>query len=255
VVIAFTCAVPVGQARDGAAKRARDVVFAGQTEQGLPGYVKLLPHGAGVTAAFTYTTFCSGGDGSILWSGVSKATVKKGHFHFVRKEDAKGPRITLDGNIGTTGASGTWQVHFSTRTKLGTVTDVCDSGQVHWTLPRDGAGGQVATGYPIALRLGKTTVKTMGVVTQVNCESGDSYLIPTFYANFPLAKDGTFGRKFSDTGVPNKGLTSKLDVEFRGQLRRGKAHGTWQLKAVFSDKNGKEVDRCDSGQMNWTAVA
>ena len=132
---------------------------------------------------------------------------------------------------------------------------MCDSGSVSWTLPRDGAGGQVANGYPISLRLSKTAVKTMGVVTQVNCKSGDSYLIPAFYDNFLLAKDGTFGRKFSDTGVPSGGKQSNLNVEFRGQVRRGIARGKWHMHVAFTDKSGKETDTCDSGEMSWSAAA
>ena len=251
MLVTLACAAPLADAGGATPDR----VYGGQTEQGLPGYVKILPRGAGVQAAFTYSTFCSGGDGSILWSGVAKAALKRGRFHYVRKEDAKGPRITLDGRVGANDISGTWQVHFSTRTKLGTVTDVCDSGTVSWTLPRDGAGGQIANGYPISMRISKTNVKTMGVVTQVNCKSGDSYLIPAFYDNFAVAKDGTFGRKFTDTGVPNRGQTSELSLEFRGQFRAGRGSGTWSMHVVFSDKSGKQTDTCDSGLMHWTATA
>src|SRR5262249_61511676 len=106
------------------APRPADTYYAGQTDQGLPGFVAVLPRNAGVKAAFTYTTSCSAGDGSIVWSGVAKAPIRKGHFHYVRKEDAKGPQITLDGAVTSSGVTGTWQVHFSTRNKIGTVTDI-----------------------------------------------------------------------------------------------------------------------------------
>jgi hypothetical protein len=251
----MACAAPAVDAGRLATNPSADIVYGGQTEQGYPGYVKLLPRGAGVQAAFTYSTFCSGTSGSILWTGVAKATLKKGHFHYERKEDLRGPRITLDGHVRANDVSGTWRVHFSTRTKVGTVTATCDSGVVSWTLPRDGAGGQVANGYPITMRLSKSNVKSMGVVTQLNCKSGDSYLIPAFYDNFAIARDRTFGRKFTDTGVPSGGRTSQLEIEFRGTIRRGKASGIWRMKVVFSDKSGREVDTCDSGQMSWSATA
>ena len=252
-LVALICVLaPAVDARD-AAKAPADVGYAGQTEQGLAAYVKLLPHSAGVTAAFTYTTSCSGAGGSILWTGVAKAPVKGGKFHYTRKEDAKGPQITLDGKVSPSYVSGTWRVRFTDRDALGTARGVCDSGAVDYTLPRDGAGGQVGGGYPVALRLAKTSVKSIEVVTQVNCKSGDSYLMPTFYANFRIGADGSFGRKFTDDGTPVAGKTSKLTVDLHGQVRRGQVKGTWRLNVAFS-QGGKQVDTCDSGPLTWSAA-
>jgi hypothetical protein len=249
------CLMPAVAAATMQAKAVPDVVFAGQTEEGLPGYIKLLPHSAGVSAAFAYTTSCTAGDGSILWSGVAKAPIRGGHFHFVRKEDANGPQITLDGRIGPGGVSGTWHVHFTERTQVGSVTDICDSGTVAWSLPRDGAGGQLARAYPVALRLAKGNVKTLDFVTRVKCKSGDSYLIPSFYDNFRVAKDGTFGRTFKDKGVPTKGITPNMNIAIHGQIKRGQLQGTWRLKVVFTDSAGKDTDTCDSGPLTWSATA
>lgn len=251
-LVTLVCLAPAVDAGDAATVPA-DAAYGGQTEQGLAAYVKLLPHRAGVTVAFTYTTSCSGSSGSILWTGVAKASLKGGRFHYTRKEDAKGPRITLDGKISPSFASGTWRVHFSTRDALGTVRAVCDSGTVDWTLPRDGAGGQVGGGYPVALRLGTRSVKSIELVTQVKCKSGDAYLIPSFYANFRIAGDGSFGRKFTDDGTPVGVKTSKLTVDLHGQVRGGKVKGTWRLKVVFSS-DGEQVDTCDSGPLSWAAT-
>jgi hypothetical protein len=236
----------------GAEFSTADLTYAGQTEQGYAAYVQVLPHRAGVTAAFTYQTSCTGTKGSILWTGVARASLKGGRFHYSRKEDAKGPQITLDGTMGTAAASGTWHVHFTVRDELGTAHGVCDSGKVEWTLPRDGAGGQVATGYPIVLRVKKPSVKSIELMTEVKCKSGDAYLIPSYYADFRIARDGTFGRKFNDDGTPVAGRTSKLTIELHGRLRRGRIKGTWRLNVVFSDE-GKQVDTCDSGPLSWTA--
>jgi hypothetical protein len=256
VLVAVIAAVPAAQARRLRAKPVPDVSYAGQTEQGVGAYVRLLPHHLGVSAAFTYTTSCTAGDGSIIWTGVAKAALKGGHFHYARKEDANGPQITLDGKVSPAFVTGTWHVHFSTRDQLGTVRDTCDSGVVHWTLPRDGAGGQVAKGYPIVLRLATTKVESLELVTQVRCKSGNTYVIPSFYDNFPIAKDGTFGQKFTDSGVPAKGQKSALTIEVHGTVKGGKAKGTWHLAAVFSDADsGKQVDTCDSGPLTWTATA
>jgi hypothetical protein len=251
LVVVLACGAPFVQA----ATKARDVSYAGQTDQGLPGFVKLLPGGAGVSAAFSYTTNCTAGDGSILWSGVAKASLKGGHFHYSRKEDAKGPAITLDGTVTASAVSGTWRLHFNKRDALGTIRDTCDSGAVTWTLPRDGAGGQLARAYPLALRLGNGLVKTIALVTQVNCASGTSYLIPSFYDNFKLAKDGSFGRTFTDSGVPSRGVHPNLTLQLHGKLVRGQLRGTWRMKAVFVDSAGKQTDSCDSGNLSWSASA
>jgi hypothetical protein len=251
VVVALAGTAPAVQARLAANKPPTDIGYAGQTDQGLPGFVKVLPGGA-VTAAFSYSTFCSGASGSILWSGVARAAVRKGRFHYQRKEDAKGPAITLDGRISKAGASGTWRVHFSVRNKLGTVTSTCDTESVTWSFPRDGAGGQSSQGYPLALRLGSSVVKSMQFVTQVKCKSGDEYVIPTFYDNLKLSGSGSFKRTLSDTGVPSGGRDTKLTVHVAGRRGRGVLHGSWQMTAVFTDKNGKQVDTCDSGPLTWS---
>jgi hypothetical protein len=251
-VVAVACIAPaVVQARLDATA-TRDLSYAGQTEQGLPGWVKLLPGGS-ITAALSYSTYCSAGDGSIVWSGVAKAKVKAGRFHYVRKEDAKGPAITLDGRMTQTGVTGTWHVHYSTRNNLGTVTDVCDSETVNWSFPRDGAGGQSSQGYPVALRLSAKAVKTMQMVTRIKCKSGDEYLLPTFYDNFPISR-GSFGRTFSDTVPAGKGTQTKLTMEFKGKKGRGVLHGSWHMSATFLDKDGKQLDTCDSGALTWSVV-
>jgi hypothetical protein len=126
---------------------------------------------------------------------------------------------------------------------------------VTWTLPRDGAGGQLARAYPVAFRLAKRLVKTVGMVTQVNCQSGTSYLIPSFYGNFRIAKNGTFGKTFTDTGIPSRGVHPNLSLELHGKLARGQLSGTWRMKAVFVDSSGKQTDSCDSGTLNWSASA
>jgi hypothetical protein len=236
-----------------AAEQPRDIGYAGQTDQGLPGFVKLLPKGK-ITAAFAYSTFCSAGDGSIVWSGVARTAVKGGRFHYERKEDQKGPAITLDGRISAAGASGTWHVHYSVRNKLGTVTDVCDSQKVEWSFPRDGAGGQSSQGYPVALRIGPKSVKSIQFVTQVKCKSGDAYVIPTFYDNFPLSKKRSFRRTINDTGVPSKNQQTKLTIQVRGSTGRGVLHGSWRMTAVFTDKDGKQIDSCDSGPLTWSVI-
>jgi hypothetical protein len=244
--------VPAVQARHDATKQAPDLTYAGQTEQGLPGFVKVLPHGA-ITAAFAYSTFCSAGDGSIVWSGVAKAKVKGGKFHYQRREDAKGPAITLDGHITKTGVNGTWHVHYSVRNQIGTTTDVCDSETVNWSFPRDGAGGQTSQGYPVALRLGTNAVKSLQFVTRIKCKSGDEYLIPSFYDTFPIAK-GSFGRTITDTVPFTKGQQAKISIQLKGRKGRGVMHGSWQMTATFVDKDGKEIDTCDSGPLSWSVV-
>lgn len=252
-VAVLACATPVVQARSDAAKTPPDLSYAGQTDQGLPGFVKSLPGGS-ITAAFAYSTFCSAGDGSILWSGVARAKVQGGHFHYQRKEDAKGPAITLDGRITKTGVSGTWHVHYSVRDKLGTVTDVCDSENVSWSFPRDGAGGQTSQGYPVALRLGSKLVKSLQFVTQVKCKSGDSYLIPTFSDSIPISSRGSFSRTITDSVPLSKGQHTKLTIAVKGRTGRGVLHGSWQMTAVFTDNDGKQVDTCDSGPLTWSVV-
>jgi hypothetical protein len=249
-VVALACVIAASVDAAGA---TRDLSYAGQTEQGLPGWVQLLPDGS-VTAAFSYSTFCSAGDGSIVWSGVAKAKVKGGHFHYVRKEDAKAPAITLDGRLTKTGVSGTWHVHYSVRNKLGTVTDVCDSETVSWSFPRDGAGGQSSQGYPVALRISAKTVKTMQFVTRIKCKSGDQYLIPAFYDNFAISRNGSFGRTITDTVPASQGHQTKLTMDFKGKRGRGVLHGSWHMAAVFTDKDGKETDTCDSGPLTWSVV-
>jgi hypothetical protein len=252
-VLVIACSASAVQARHAATNAPADIGYAGQTEQGLPGFVKLLPGGK-VTAALAYSTFCSAGDGSIVWSGVARTTVRGGRFHYERKEDAKGPAITLDGRLTKTGASGTWHVHYSLRNKLGTVTDTCDSETVSWSFPRDGAGGQSSQGFPVALRLSTKTVKTMQFVTRVKCKSGDEYVIPTFYDNFPLSRKGSFARAFSDTGVPSSGRHTKLNIQVSGRTGRGVLHGSWHMSAVFTDKDGNQLDSCDSGPLTWSVI-
>jgi hypothetical protein len=247
-VMVLGCAAPAVDA----AQQPADVGYAGQTEQALPGFVKKLPGGA-VTAAFAYSTVCTGGDGAIVWSGVARAAVKGGHFHYERKEDAKGPAITLDGRISNSGVSGTWRVHFSVRNKLGTVTDSCDSESVSWSFPRDGAGGQSSQGFPVAVRLAPKAVKSIQIVTRVKCKSGDQYLIPTFYDNFPLRK-GRFGRTFSDTVDPSKNRHTKLDISVHGRTGHGVVTGSWELTATFTDDEGKQLDTCQSGPVTWSVV-
>jgi hypothetical protein len=249
--VILVCCVPAVQARHDATTPP-DIAYAGQTEQGLPGFVKLLPRG-NVTAAFAYSTFCSAGDGSIVWSGVAKAKVRAGKFHYQRKEDEKGPAITLDGQLTKTGVSGTWHVHYSVRNKIGTTTDVCDSENVTWSFPRDGAAGQSSQGYPVALRLGTTTVKSLQFVTRIKCKSGDEYLIPSFYDTFPISK-GSFGRTITDTVPFSKGQQAKLSIRLKGRKGRGVLHGSWQMTASFVDKDGKELDSCDSGPLSWSVV-
>lgn len=251
-VVAVLACTSVVQARPGASAPPRDLSYAGQTEQGLPGFIKSIPGGS-VTAAFAYSTFCSGGDGSILWSGVAKAKVTGGHFHYERKEDAAGPAITLDGRITGTGASGTWRVHYSVRNQIGTVTDSCDTESVTWSFPRDGAGGQSSQGYPVALRLGTNVVKSMQFVTRVKCESGDGYLLPSFYDTFKIRK-GRFSRTITDSVPVSRGLQTKLTITVRGRKGSGVLHGSWQLKAVFTDSSGKQTDTCDSGPLAWSVV-
>jgi hypothetical protein len=239
-----------------AATKTHDAAFAGQTEQDLPGFVKRLPDGSGVTAAFSYKTTCSAGDGSILWSGVAKAPLKGGHFHYTRKQDAKGPAITLDGTITASGANGIWRIHFAKHDPNGTLTDTCDSGLVNFTLTRDGAGGQLARAYPIALTLGKAIVKEIGVVTTVKCASHTSYVIQGVYDNFRIAKDGTFGKTFTDTtGTPSQGIYANLTLQLHGKLVNGQLQGTWRMKAVFIGQSGKQTDNCDSGSLGWSAIA
>ncbi|HYZ30045.1 MAG TPA: hypothetical protein VE570_13370 [Thermoleophilaceae bacterium] len=251
-VLALACSGPAVQARHDAAKPP-DIGYAGQSEQGLPGFVKLLPGGK-ITAALAYSTFCRAGNGSIVWSGVARTSLRGGRFHYERKEDSKGPAITLDGRLTKTGASGTWHVHYSLRNNVGTVTDTCDSETVNWSFPRDGAGGQSSQGFPVALRLGGKSVKTMQFVTRVKCRSGDEYVIPTFYDNFPLSSNGSFSRTFSDDGLPSGGRNTKLNIEVRGRKGRGVVHGSWHMSAVFSDKAGKQLDTCDSGPLTWSVI-
>jgi hypothetical protein len=93
----------------------------------------------------------------------------------------------------------------------------------------------------------------MQMVTRIKCKSGDAYLIPTFYDNFAISK-GRFGRSFTDTVPASKGTQTKLTMEFKGRIGRGVLHGSWHMAAEFVDKDGKQLDTCDSGPLTWSVV-
>src|SRR4051812_15671906 len=89
--VAVLAPAPVAEARKPRPKPVENVA-AGRTDQGLPAYVKVLPHNQGMEAVFSYSAECSDGDSPLLWGGATKLKVKNGRFAFKRTEDADGPQ-------------------------------------------------------------------------------------------------------------------------------------------------------------------
>ena len=228
-----------------------DHVYAGETDQGLPAYVKVLSHNRGVEIVAAYAAKCDSGEVAVLWGGATKLGNRKGRFHFSRAEDANGPQLTLNGRLGKKSVSGTWNASFTITDDAGNVTDRCDSGLVHWTLPKSQLGGQSSDGYPVFLAAGKGKVRSIQLVTAMKCQSGNTYFWMTPYDNFPVAPDGSFGDSFTDDGQPGDGMQSKLTIEIHGKLGKTGASGTWHISAVVSDASGNQVDTCDSGPLTW----
>jgi hypothetical protein len=256
VCLAFVGVLAVAPAAEARKPKPKPInnVFAGRTDQGVPAYVKVLPHKQGIEAVFAYSADCSDGQSAVLWSGARKLAAKKGRFGFKRTEDATGPEITLDGRLGKKSASGTWHVSFTIRDDGGAVTATCDSGLVNWTLPKSTLGGQTSAGYPIILDMTKKKVRTIQLVTEMKCQSGASYFAFTPYQDFDIARDGSFGDSFTDTGQPAPNMNSNLTIEVHGKIGKTKTKGTWQLKAVVNDSSGNQVDTCDSGPLTWSVA-
>jgi hypothetical protein len=228
-------------------------VFAGTTDQGLPAYVKVLSHNRGVETVVAYAAKCDSGGVAILWGGATKLSVRKGRFSFARSEDDRGPQITLHGRIGKKSVSGSWNASFTIRDDSGAVTDHCDTGLVNWTLKKPPFGGQSSDGYPIVMSVAKGKVRSIQLVTDMKCQSGSDYFMATPYADFAVARDGSFGDSFTDTGHPGPGMQSKITIDISGKVGRKGASGTWHMSAVISDASGNQVDSCDSGSLTWHA--
>jgi len=256
VCLAFVAVLAVAPAAEARKARPRPVenVAAGRTDQGLPAYVKVLPHNQGLEAVFSYSVSCSDGDSALLWGGATKLKVSKGRFGFKRDEDTSGPQITLDAKVGKRSVTGTWQASFSVRDDAGAVTATCDSGLVNWSLPKSLLGGQTSAGYPMILDLTKAKVRVIQIVTEMKCQSGASYFAATPYDNFAISRTGTFGDSFTDTGQPAPGMGAKLTIAVHGKVGKTKTKGTWRLTAVVTDSSGNQVDSCDSGPMTWSVA-
>ena len=120
------------------------VVYGGVTPQGLPVVFELRKnHRALVRATVALRLTCTSGQTYVLADGYHKGNFANRRFH-----GSFGPETTQndDGTstessgslLGKTNAratklSGTWQLVQTQKDATGNVTDVCDSGIVHWT--------------------------------------------------------------------------------------------------------------------------
>jgi hypothetical protein len=238
------------------ARRARpvaDSVFAGTTTQGVPGYVKVLPHGRGLEIVFSYFAECSDGEAGLFWRGVSGVPLRRGHFRYSQRQSADSPDITIDGRFGKKSVSGTWHVSFSVPDDAGgTVT--CDSGLVPWTVQKAAHGGRSSDGYPIIASLDKDRVRMIQLAAGLKCQSGVTRFWASPYSDFPISASGAFGDAFDDAiPGPDNGQV-KVRVEIRGHVGRIKVKGTARITGVVLDSAGNQVDSCDSGPLTWSLV-
>jgi hypothetical protein len=124
-----------------------------------------------------------------------------------------------------------------------------------------GDTSQKASSISIVLTKDRMRIKTVDVqwsASASQCTSGLPYVSTSKFGRpiaktLPLSLTGAFKSKYPfDVSVP--GVAELIETpSIKGKVGPNGASGTFRATVLLKDATGKEVNRCDTGPITWTA--
>ena len=159
---------------------------------------------------------------------------------------------TIGGKVGRDTATGTYSATLVLRNPATGATDAtCQSGTVRWkarSAPQRVYAGQTEAGQPLVIERTRDgrRAKILWVAWSAPCPSGGAYEIGEGLTNFPIARSGRFGDRWTDEA---------RRYTVRGRIRGSRASGVFGVDVTRVDVSGDgaSVELCRSRPAKWSA--
>jgi hypothetical protein len=159
---------------------------------------------------------------------------------------------TLSGTLRRGTAAGTYSATLVLRNPATGATDAtCQSGTVRWkarSAPQRVYAGLTAAGEPLVIERTRDgrKAKILWVGWTAPCPSGGAYEIGEGLTDFPIARNGRFGDRWTDKA---------RRYTVRGKIRGSRASGVFgvDVTRIDLDGDGASVELCRSKLAKWSA--